>query len=83
MRSWRLHGKVSADALFCSDNPCRNGRLEAQATRQETLPLQPIRENTFVAPAYGIEIYFNRSESGEIRSLTLSQSGQTITGKRE
>jgi len=61
----------------------RNGHLEAQATGQDLLPLQPSGEGKFVAPTYGIEIHFHRDDSGEVESLTLSQAGQSITGKRD
>jgi len=61
----------------------RGGQLEAQATGQDSLPLQYSDEDKFAAPAFGIEIHFNRDESGEVESLTLHQAGQMLSGKRE
>jgi len=38
-------------------------------------------EDKFAASAFGIEIHFNRDESGEVKSLTLRQAGQNYHGK--
>jgi len=61
----------------------KSGQLEAQATGQSPIPLQYSDEGKFASPAFGIEIHFNRDESGYVESLTLHQAGQTITGKRK
>jgi len=59
------------------------GRLEAQATGQGAFPLQHSGEDQFAASAFGIEIHFNRDAKGQVGSLTLHQSGQSLNGKRE
>ncbi|HRP71313.1 MAG TPA: serine hydrolase [Luteimonas sp.] len=60
----------------------RDGGLHAQATGQGEFPLEASGEDTFEAPAFGIEIVFKRDAAGEVVSLDLHQAGQVLTGKR-
>jgi len=57
--------------------------LEAQATGQGAFPLQPQGKDRFAAPAFGVQIQFNRNPSGEVDSLALHQGGHTLSGQRE
>ncbi len=59
-----------------------DGALHAQATGQGEFPLQAAAPDTFEAPAFGIEIQFQR-EGDEVTSLQLHQGGQVLDGKRQ
>ncbi|MCD9028244.1 serine hydrolase [Luteimonas sp. BDR2-5] len=59
------------------------GRLRAQATGQGAFPLDAAGKDTFEAPAYGIEIRFQRGADGEVVSLDLHQGGRVLSGTRE
>ncbi|KXU36866.1 hypothetical protein AXK11_03515 [Cephaloticoccus primus] len=61
----------------------KDGALEAQATGQPTFPLQYSSEDRFAAPAFGVEIHFKRTASGQVDALELHQAGQTLRGKRK
>ncbi|MEN1928643.1 serine hydrolase [Luteimonas sp. MJ250] len=60
----------------------RDGTLHAQATGQGEFPLQARGNDTFEAPAFGVEIVFKRGAGGSVESLELHQGGQVLPGKR-
>jgi hypothetical protein len=68
---------------FSLDVREQGGVLYAQATGQGAFPLDATAEDTFEAPAYGIEIRFHRDGSGRVESLELHQAGHVMRGKRE
>ena len=61
----------------------RDGQLHAQATGQGEFPLQASGKDTFEAPAFGIEIVFQRDATGTVTSLELHQGGQLTRGTRQ
>ncbi|MDR6991509.1 serine hydrolase [Luteimonas sp. 3794] len=58
------------------------GRLRAQATGQGAFPLDATGPDSFAAPAFGIELRFQRGADGEVTSLELHQGGQVLRGAR-
>lgn len=60
----------------------RDGRLHAQATGQGEFPLDAVAADLFAAPAFGIEIRFQRAADGEVAALELHQAGQVLRGSR-
>ncbi len=58
------------------------GRLRAQATGQGAFPLDATATDTFAAPAFGIELHFQRGAHGEVTALELHQGGQVLRGAR-
>ena len=61
----------------------RDGQLHAQATGQGEFPLQASGKDTFEAPAFGIEIVFQRDAAGAVTSLELHKGGQVMLGARQ
>jgi D-alanyl-D-alanine-carboxypeptidase/D-alanyl-D-alanine-endopeptidase len=61
----------------------QDGQLQAQATGQGAFPLQAAAPDTFEAPAFGIEIRFERGGDGQVESLELHQGGQVLRGARQ
>ncbi|MCD9096041.1 serine hydrolase [Luteimonas fraxinea] len=59
-----------------------DGRLRAQATGQGAFPLDATGADTFAAPAFGIELRFQRGTDGEVTALELHQAGQVLRGAR-
>ena len=59
-----------------------DGKLFIQGTGQPSLPVDPAGTDTFVNPAVGVEIRFERTKDGRIHALTLLQGGQTLRGER-
>ncbi|UWX03695.1 DUF3471 domain-containing protein [Pseudoxanthomonas sp. NC8] len=59
------------------------GELQAQATGQGAFPLAATAVDTFEAPAYGIEIRFQRDGAGRVQSLELQQGGHVLRGARQ
>ena len=60
----------------------RDGRLHAQATGQGEFPLDAVAADLFAAPAFGIEIRFQRAAEREVAALELHQAGQVLRGSR-
>lgn len=60
----------------------REGQLWAQATGQGEFPLEQESKDKFAAPAFGIELHFDRDASGRITSLELHQGGGVLSGDR-
>lgn len=61
----------------------QGGVLQAQATGQGAFPLAATAADTFEAPAYGIEIRFQRDGAGKVQSLELHQGGRVMRGARQ
>ena len=61
----------------------QGGVLQAQATGQGAFPLSSTAADTFEAPAYGIEIRFQRDGAGKVQSLELHQGGRVMRGARQ
>ncbi len=61
----------------------KDGQLFAQATGQGEFPLEPESKDKFAAPAFGIELHFNRDATGKVTSLELHQGGRVMTGDRK
>jgi serine-type D-Ala-D-Ala carboxypeptidase/endopeptidase len=59
-----------------------DGRLRAQATGQGAFPLDATGADAFAAPAFGIELRFQRGADGEVTALELHQRGQVLRGTR-
>lgn len=57
-------------------------QLIAQATSQGAYPIFPKTENEFYYKVVDAQIVFNRNDHGEVKSLTLFQSGRKIEGKK-
>ncbi len=80
-----LHAYAGEYALmpgFALKVQARAGKLHAQATGQGEFALDATGNDTFAAPAYGIEIVFKRGADGTVESLDLHQGGQVLGGKR-
>ncbi|VXB87164.1 Beta-lactamase [Luteimonas sp. 9C] len=60
-----------------------DGRLRAQATGQGALPLDATGTDRFAAPAFGIELHFQRDADDTVTSLELHQGGQIMRGERD
>ena len=58
-----------------------DGQLHGQATGQGRFALEPAGEDVFRAPAFGIEIRFERDGEG-VTALELHQAGQVMRGER-
>lgn len=58
-----------------------DGQLYGQATGQGRFGLQAAGADVFRAPAFGIEIRFER-RNGELEALSLHQAGQVLRGTR-
>ncbi len=61
----------------------RDGQLFGQATGQGEFPLQAASRDVFEAPAFGIELRFQRNDAGEVNALELHQAGQVLRGERQ
>ena len=59
-----------------------DGQLHAQATGQGRFALEPAGDDVFRAPAYGIEIRFER-DGERVTALELHQAGQVLRGERQ
>jgi len=59
-----------------------DGGLRAQATGQGAFPLDATGTDTFAAPAFGIELRFQRDAGGNVTGLELHQGGQVLRGAR-
>lgn len=59
-----------------------DGRLQGQATGQGRFALEPAGKDVFRAPAFGIEIRFQRT-GDEVTALELHQAGQVLRGERQ
>src|SRR5690606_19603087 len=59
-----------------------DGRLRAQATGQGAFALDAVDTDVFTAPAFGIELRFQRDAGGDVESLELHQGGQVLRGTR-
>lgn len=57
-------------------------QMKAQVTGQSILDIFPKSNDVFYLKATPAQITFNKSENGEIESLTLLQGGQEMTGKK-
>ena len=57
-------------------------QLTAQATGQPSFQIFPTSETKFFLKVVDAQITFNRSDSGEVESLTLHQNGQNMPGKK-
>ncbi len=57
-------------------------QLKAQATGQAAFDIFPKSNNVFYVKVIPAQITFNKDEKGKMRSLTLLQGGQEVTGKR-
>ena len=60
-----------------------DGHLRAQATGQGAFALGRTAGDVFEAPAYGIELRFERDAAGAVIALELHQGGQVMRGERE
>lgn len=60
-----------------------DGQLRAQATGQGAFTLTPSKADVFEAPAYGIELRFERDASGAVIALDLHQGGRVTRGERD
>ena len=60
----------------------RAGQLRAQATGQGEFALEGVAPDVFGAPAFGIEIRFQRAADGGVAALELHQAGQALRGTR-
>jgi len=61
----------------------KDGQLHAQATGQGEFALEYESKDKFAAPAFGIELHFNRDAAGKVTSLELHQAGKVLTGERK
>ncbi|MGV8940895.1 MAG: serine hydrolase [Lysobacter sp.] len=61
----------------------QDGKLLAQATGQGAFELTAVAADVFAAPAYGIEIRFQRNDAGEVVALDLHQAGRVQHGERK
>lgn len=59
-----------------------DGRLRAQATGQGAFLLDATGRDRFAAPAFGIELQFERGPDGAVRALELHQGGRVQRGPR-
>jgi len=59
------------------------GQLQAQATGLGAFPLKYSGNDHFSTAALEVEIKFNRDPEGQVKSLTLYQGGQMLSGNRE
>lgn len=60
-----------------------DGQLRAQATGQGAFALTPAQADVFEAPAYGIELRFERDAGGAVVALDLHQGGRVMRGERD
>lgn len=58
-------------------------QLRAQATGQDAFGLTRTAADIFEAPAYGIELRFERDAFGAVTALELHQGGQVMRGARD
>lgn len=59
-----------------------DGQLRAQAAGQGKFGLEATGPDVFAAPAFGIEIRFQRAADGRVTALELHQAGQVLRGSR-
>ena len=81
----RLHayaGEYTLAAGFVLAVRVRAGQLRAQATGQGEFALEAVAPDVFGAPAFGIEIRFQRTADGGVAALELHQAGQVLRGTR-
>lgn len=57
-------------------------QLKAQATGQPEFDIYPKAENIFYLKVVAAELTFNKNNQGAVESLTLTQGGQQMVGKR-
>lgn len=60
----------------------QNDRLYGKTEGQPTLELSPEKENSFQLTEIGAQIMFNISTDGTVKSLTFSQGGMKMEGKK-
>jgi CubicO group peptidase (beta-lactamase class C family) len=61
----------------------QNNQLYAKAAEQPTLELIPETENSFLLKEIGAQILFNFNTDGTTKSLTFSQGGNKMEGKKK
>jgi CubicO group peptidase (beta-lactamase class C family) len=61
----------------------QNGTLYLKAADQAPIELHPESHAKFFATILNAEVTFNKSENGEVKSLTLQQAGKQITAERK
>lgn len=66
---------------FALEVSAANGQLHGQATGQGRFALEPAGGDVFRAPAFGIEIRFERT-GDQVTALELHQAGQVLRGER-
>ena len=59
-----------------------NGKLFVKPTNQPPIELHPDSETNFWMTPLNAEITFNRTEKGDVKSLTLRQEGRTFSAER-
>ncbi|RUO32347.1 serine hydrolase [Aliidiomarina soli] len=64
--------------IFAEDN-----QLYLQVSGQPSAPLNYQSEDVFENLQYGVEIEFERDETGQVSGLELRQYGQTLSGPRD
>ena len=60
----------------------QNDRLYGKAAGQPTLELTPETENSFLLAEIEAQIVFNFNNEGTVKSLTFSQGGMKMEGKK-
>ena len=75
-------GKYELMPSFILTVTKEGSQLKAQATGQSAVDIFPKSENVFYLKVVNAQITFNKSDNGEVDSLTLLQGGQEIKGKR-
>ena len=75
-------GRYELQPGFALDVRERDGVLYAQATGQGEFALEGSGKDRFQAPAFGIDIRFQRGEDGRVGALELHQGGQVLRGRR-
>ncbi len=75
-------GKYELAPTFIITIKIDNERLIAQATGQPEFELFAEEKDNFYLKAVPAEVVFNRSDSGDVESLTLKQNGQEMPAKK-
>jgi serine-type D-Ala-D-Ala carboxypeptidase/endopeptidase len=57
--------------------------LTAQATGQGAFALQPVSEDHFAAPAFGIKVWFKRGADGKVNAIRFMQGANDLAANRE
>ncbi len=75
-------GAYELQPAFIIEIELQDNQLYAKTAGQPTLELTPETENSFLLAEIGVQISFNFNSDGIVKSLTFSQGGNKMEGKK-